>query len=145
MGFVKNRQKGCRPYASKDLDERRLVLLRSMVIGIRPQDVTPDLPASVSQLKLKPEELPAALLSSDVNVCDLAAVITKDAMKKLKLGIRKRVDMDTWRCACCNIDLGLEKSVECSGCLQWYHYRCAGYKRKCKSNWFCSVCVQCQM
>jgi len=72
---------------------------------------------------------------------NLAAVITKDAMKKLKVSIRRRVNMDTWRCACCNVDLGLEKSVECCGCLQWYHECCAGYKRKCKSNWFCGVCA----
>jgi len=54
-----------------------------MIVGIRPQDVTPDLPASVSQLKLKPEEMSAALLSSDVNVHDLAAGINK--MRKVSL------------------------------------------------------------
>jgi len=52
MGMVKNRQKGCLPYPRKDASERHLTLLRSMVVGISPQDFTPDMPAGATQLKL---------------------------------------------------------------------------------------------
>jgi len=113
LGLARHRRKICNAYGKKDLAERRVILLRHMVVNIRPEDVT----AQMQHLDLRPSKLPAAVLHTDVNVEKIQPLLSHDAWRKLKAAIRQRAHSDTWSCACCNKDLGSECSVECSSCL----------------------------
>jgi len=142
LGLARQRRTLCSAFGAKDLQERRLTTLRHIVTDIRPEDVTAEHSAAVQNLNLHPLQLPAALLHSDVNVDELQPLLSRDAWRKLKAVIRQRTRANVWTCACCKKDLGSARSVECSSCLEWYHYGCVGFKRKCKGNWYCSSCAK---
>ena len=142
LGLARQQRTLCCAFAAKDLRERRLTMLRHLVTDIRPDDITAENPATVENLNLRPLQLPAALLHADVNVDKLQPLLSREAWRKLKAALRQRARADVWTCACCKRDLGTERSVECSSCLEWFHYSCVGFKRKCKGNWYCCICTQ---
>ena len=117
------------------------MMLRRLVRDVRPEDVSEDHPINDSHLQLDRQPLPSVLLSGDVNLADIKPLMSVKAWRRLQKAVRKQVAADQWFCACCLKDLGTSRSVECSSCLDWFHYACAAFKRKCKADWFCSVCA----
>ena len=139
LGLARQRHTLCSAFAAKDLRERRITMLRHLVTDIRREDVTAANLATVENLNLRPLQLPAALLHGDVNGNELQPLLSREPWKKLKATIWQRARADVWSCVCCKKDLGVERSMECSSCLEWYHYSCVGFKRKCKGNWYCCI------
>src|SRR6218665_1801851 len=119
---------------------RRCTLLCRLIIGMRPQDVTAEKPATVDNLQLEPTELPAILINTDINIDELKPLLTPAAWYKLQESITVRAELNQWYCACCKNDLDSGRSIECSSCLDWYHYSCVGLKRSRKGDWFCCTC-----
>jgi len=137
----RRRNRRCVSFDNKDSKERCHVILQRLVVGVRAEDVSANNPVDSRYLKLQPNELPAAVLHENVNVQLLQPFLTPHAWQQLQQAIAERQQSDDWFCASCHNDLGTQRSVECTSCLDWFHCGCVGFKRKRKGDWFCCVCV----
>jgi len=140
IGQTRSANKMCLPYNQKRVDERTSTLLRSLVIGIRPEDIDCTNPVSPQHLRLRPDELPSIILHEDVVLNVIKPLLTSAAWKKLTSAVRIRKRMSLWKCACCNRDTAETNCVECDSCLEWYHWECVGIERCPRNEWFCYIC-----
>jgi len=129
-------------FARKTLPQRQLTILRTLTLTVRPQDVTSDTPLDVSNLHLRSPGLPSVLWNEDVQLEEVRPLLTDDAWIQLQQAVAVAVNEQMWLCESCLSDLAADASVECSACLQWYHFGCVGYSGKGKGHWFCAVCLQ---
>ena len=74
LGLARNRRRVCTPFSQKDVDDKRQVLLRNIVAGIRTQDISSDHPVSSQNLDLTAARLPAALLDANAECHHLKPV-----------------------------------------------------------------------
>jgi hypothetical protein len=52
--------------------------------------------------------------------------------------ISKTKETAEWNCSVCKIDVYLDESIVCHGCLEWNHLKCVGLKAPPKSTyWLC--------
>lgn len=53
----------------------------------------------------------------------------------------RRMEESDYICFMCNEQLG-DRAVQCSQCLDWFHYACVGFKRKPKrKHYYCDECL----
>ena len=117
-----------------------LVLLRSLLKGGRPNDVTVVTPADTVDLNLEAKDLPSSLINEIVVFEILKPFLTAQAWKILRASILKRKKMKIWNCPICLLNAPTE-SIECSSCLEWYHFNCVKVTSKINKNRYCGTCL----
>ena len=65
------------------------MLLGRLLIGGRPEDISPNLPADVTDMNIEVKDLPASLLNEIVVLEIVKPYITNQAWKKLHASIKK--------------------------------------------------------
>nr|XP_047124935.1 uncharacterized protein LOC105845514 [Hydra vulgaris] len=130
----------CLPYEQKTVKEKVHLLLRRLLKGGRPKDVTVVTPADIADLNLEAKDLPSALMNEIVVLEILKPFLTKQAWKILRASFLRRKKMKTWNCPICLLNAPTE-SIECSSCLEWYHFNCVKVTSKITKNWYCGTCL----
>ena len=117
-----------------------LVLLRRLLKGGRPNDVTVVTPAYTVDLNLEAKDLPSSLINELVVFEILKPFLTAQAWKILRASILRRKKMKIWNCLIFLLNAPTE-SIECSSCLEWYHINCVKVTSKINKNWYCGTCL----
>ncbi|KAH6939389.1 hypothetical protein HPB50_017749 [Hyalomma asiaticum] len=95
-----------------------------------------------SDIEVRPEELPSALLDHRVPLTKLKKYFTAEAWLLLSSSIAVKKKGDIWCCAQCKKkDDGEIKMILCDRCLEWFHWPCVSVKKEdLKRHWFCLNC-----
>ncbi|XP_037512314.2 uncharacterized protein LOC119389173 [Rhipicephalus sanguineus] len=96
-----------------------------------------------SEVEVRPDVLPSALLDYRVKLPSLKKFFTEDAWTSLMSSVATKKKNELWFChSCKEKDDGQIKMISCDQCLEWFHWSCVGVRSadaKLK-RWFCCAC-----
>ncbi|KAM7289013.1 uncharacterized protein ISCGN_029150 [Ixodes scapularis] len=97
-----------------------------------------------TDVEVRPEALPSALLDCRVSLPRLRKYFTPDAWSLLTSSVGAKKSNELWICSLCKEkDDGELKMVCCEQCLEWFHWSCAALTRQdVKKQWYCPRCKE---
>ncbi|XP_077537073.1 uncharacterized protein LOC144149387 [Haemaphysalis longicornis] len=98
-----------------------------------------------TDVEVRPELLPSALLDCRVKFLKLKKYFSKDAWALLTSSVAMKKADEAWLCRICNEkDDGQTKMVCCDHCLEWFHWPCGKVTKADvkQSLWFCCHCKE---
>ncbi|XP_070395614.1 uncharacterized protein [Dermacentor albipictus] len=95
-----------------------------------------------SEVEVRPELLPSALLDCNVCLPKIKKFFTPDAWLSLMSSIATKKQEELWLCGQCKRkDDGEIKMISCDRCLEWFHWPCVQVKKQDIGRlWFCPGC-----
>nr|XP_050024996.1 uncharacterized protein LOC126519678 [Dermacentor andersoni] len=142
---LKRDRKEHQPVPFKELSPRSQEQL--LLTGIAGQDATRRVlekgcRLDESEVEVRPELLPSALLDCNVCLPKIKKFFTPDAWLSLMSSIATKKQEELWLCGQCKRkDDGEIKMISCDRCLEWFHWPCVQVKKQDIGRlWFCPGC-----